>query len=307
MTAAGRLKERLNIFLAIVEIKTKVISVVTFSSAVLYSIYRSGSLPLARFVLMTLAVLMVDMGTTAFNNYFDFRAGVDVPELSRDTDKILMYGRVEDYRALHIALILFAGAAFFGIIISFLSGLGVAVAGAASMAVGFLYNGGKKPISRTPFGELFAGGFLGSVLFLISVYVFTGSVDGEAMMVSLPMSFFVAAVLLVNNTCDIQGDRAAGRRTLPIVLGAMTAEVIIYLLNAAAYLTLGYCVYKGFLPAVAGYTAAAAAALNGAALFTMNRRRYNHETKVIHMKTIVGLYGIFGLQFAAAMIFSIEW
>ncbi len=95
----------------------------------------------------------------------------------------------------------------------------------------FFYTAGPKPVSSTPFGEIFAGGFLGTVLFLLvcfvsnrKIYIFICS--------SFTSDFFVIAqILTVNNTCDIKGDRAAGRKTLSINCRKKNISILLFFLN----------------------------------------------------------------------------
>src|SRR6056297_2030788 len=224
-------------FLRIVEIRTKIVSLSTFTIAVLATRYWTGSFDLLRFALMAVAVLLVDMGTTAFNIYYDYRRGVDRADFDREREKVLVYEGVAPGAAFLAASALFAGAGFFGLIIAFLTGVEVLIAGAACMAVGYLYTGGPRPISRTPFGELFAGGFLGSVLFLITWFVMAGhlpeyeTLPPRALLGSLPSFFLIASILTVNNTCDIEGDREAGRRTFSIIFGKKAGEAAVYILG----------------------------------------------------------------------------
>jgi len=60
-----------NQFARIVEMKTKVISMGTFASATAYAFYIQGRLNVVNVVMMGLATLFVDMGTTGFNTFFD--------------------------------------------------------------------------------------------------------------------------------------------------------------------------------------------------------------------------------------------
>ncbi len=224
-------------FLRIVEIRTKIVSLSTFSIAVLVTRYWTGSFDLLRLALMAVAVLLVDMGTTAFNIYYDYRRGVDRADFEREREKVLVYEGVAPGAAFLTATALFAGAGFFGLIIALLTGVEVLIAGGACMAVGYLYTGGPRPISRTPFGELFAGGFLGSALFLITWFVMAGylpeyeTLPSRALLGSLPSFFLIASILTVNNTCDIEGDREAGRRTFSIIFGKKAGEAAVYILG----------------------------------------------------------------------------
>ena len=173
-------------FFKIVEIRTKIVSLSTFFLGTLYAYYATGRFSPVLFVLMFIAVLCVDMGTTAFNSYFDFRRGVDTRTFNRESDKVLVHEGVGAESALAISFALFGIAGIVGLAVSRLTSFWIGGAGALGMLVGFLYTGGPHPISRTPFGEFFAGGFLGTALFLVSFVVQTGRLSLDAFLVSLP-------------------------------------------------------------------------------------------------------------------------
>ena len=147
---------------------TKVVSVSSFGLGTLYEAWSSGVFSALRAALMLAATLAVDMGTTAWNSYFDYLRGTDDARFNRERDKVLVHGDVPPAAAFFASAGLFAAAVVLGLAVAALAGWWVAAAGAVCMAAGFLYNVGPLPISRTPLGEVFAGGFLGTALFLIS-------------------------------------------------------------------------------------------------------------------------------------------
>ncbi|MHB1393257.1 MAG: hypothetical protein ACYCYE_09305 [Clostridia bacterium] len=57
----------------IVEIQTKVASVIPFVLGTLYSIYRFGRFNLRNFIILFIALISFDMVTTAINNYYDYK------------------------------------------------------------------------------------------------------------------------------------------------------------------------------------------------------------------------------------------
>jgi 1,4-dihydroxy-2-naphthoate octaprenyltransferase len=297
MESAGGVKKVVSAaaaFSNIVELRTKVISMTTFFAAVLYSLYVEEWISPTLLGLMTAAVLCVDLGTTAFNSFFDYLRGVDHRSHTREGDKVLIKGEVSPGLALLISVVLYAAAAVLGITIAVLTGVEVAVAGAVCMAVGFLYNAGPLPISSTPAGELFAGGFLGSALFLISFYVFTGYLSLPAVWVSIPFTLYIASILAVNNACDVEGDAEAGRKTLAVICGQSCGRLLTYLLGGGAYALLAWCAYLGLFPVTLKYflPPALVAALLG--YRAMERRGYSHETKSRNMTAIVKLFALFG-------------
>ncbi|MFW5715872.1 MAG: prenyltransferase [Spirochaetota bacterium] len=303
-------------FLEVVEIRTKVISVSTYVLATLYTLAAGHDVSWLHAALLGVAVLCVDMGTTAFNTFYDYVRGVDSPVLTVEPGKVLVHEGVAPAHAFLVSVGLYVFGAAAGIAVAAISTWWIVPAGILSMAVGFLYNGGPLPISRTPLGELFAGGFLGTVLFLVVVAVHTGEVTVGGVVASVPSTLVIALVLTVNNTCDLEGDRAAGRRTLSIVLGKPAAVVVMDVLCAAAYLllfsmTLGR--YAGLIPPDSlvpalppvGATFVGAGAVATTILFVgMHRRGFSHATKHPNMVAIIRVVAVFTIAYAGALAVS---
>lgn len=284
-------------FFRIVEIRTKVISISTFSLATLYSVFSTGSFPPFRFALMLVAVLCVDMGTTAFNSFYDYVRGVDNRKFNAETDKVILHEGVPARRALEVSLVLFGIAVGLGVVISMMTSWAVALAGSVSMLIGYLYNGSRYPISRTPFGELAAGGFLGSVLFLITVYVLSGSLDTWAVLASIPSTLLIGSVLTVNNTCDLDGDSEAGRKTLSILLGRSGGEVVIYALGSLAYGLVALLSVFRVLPLLTVVPMFFAGYFSLREYRKMHGRGYSHSTKGPSMGAIMRVV----IQYTAAV------
>ena len=151
-------------FFSIIEIRTKIVSIGTYFAATAY-LYSTGIVfNTGASILMLAAVLCVDMGTTAFNTYFDYLKGVDNKKHNLEKDKVLIHENVDPGNALITALSLFFLAFIMGIFLSFWRGLILIPLGAVSMAVGFFYTAGPEtniiyPIRRNccrgVFSELF--------------------------------------------------------------------------------------------------------------------------------------------------------
>jgi 1,4-dihydroxy-2-naphthoate octaprenyltransferase len=296
---------RLRDFLHIVELRTKVVGLSSFLLGTLFAVHADGSFSLADFVLMLIATLCVDMGTTAFNSFFDANRGVDNRRFNLEDDKVIVHGGVAPGIALIISVVLFFGAAVFGLILALRTSLWLIPVGGVSLAVGYLYNAGPLPISRTPFGELFAGGFLGSVLFLVSYFVQAGEVSSDAALASLPSLLFVASILTVNNTCDIEGDRAAGRTTLSILLGVKLAEIAVYVLGFASFVALSVLSLAGPLPALGLFFILPAAVFVLVLYRGMHQRGYSHSTKGPQMNAVVRAFGFYTLSYLLSVLLGI--
>ena len=304
--------------LSIVEIRTKLISASTFLLATLYAAVSGVPIRPGIAVLLALAVLTVDMGTTAFNTFFDYMRNVDHRDYTRESDKVLIHEGVAPGLALIVALALYAVACIAGIVAAALTTWWLVVAGFVGMLVGFLYNSGRRPISHTPFGELFAGGFLGGALFLVIVLAYRGSLNGATVLAAIPSTLVIAGVLSVNNTCDVEGDREAGRRTLAILLGPRLSRALVYAEGILAFvLPLFFSAVRlygsigdahdGWLPGVPNLHPVGVAILSVGLVVaillyrSMNRRGFSHETKRSNMQTVLFVVVDFTLCYAAVL------
>ncbi len=289
-------------FLAVVEIRTKLVSVSALAIGTVYAWYDTGRVRPIPLVLVVIAALSVDMGTTAFNSFFDYARGVDSWLFNREKDKVLVHQGVAPAHAFLISVALFAVAAGLGIALAVLVHPVLILVGIASMAVGLLYNAGPLPISHTPVGELFAGGFLGTVLVLIAYSVHGHTPDASAFLVSCPSWLFVASILTTNNTCDIQGDRAAGRKTLSVLLGRRAGAGIIVALGVAAYGVAALLGAVGVLPVTVLPAAGLSAAVSAPIYVRMLRRGFSHETKGLSMRSILRAFLLYTVAYGAAIV-----
>ena len=295
----------LRTFFNIVELRTKVVSMGTFLSATAFAYAMTGQFSLLSFLLMAIAVLCVDMGTTAFNSYFDYRNGTDRTEKNQEADKVLVHQGVEPGTALIVALSLFAVDAVFGLCLAWRTSWLLLVAGGGSMLVGFFYTGGPRPISRTPFGELFAGGFLGSVLFLVSFYIQALYVDWTTVAVSATFFLLVGMILTVNNSCDRIRDAETGRKTLSILIGRHWAARLPMIEFFLAYAISVWLWRASLYPpgAFAGIIASLLPCL--LLLGSVERSGFSAGTKSRAMRRVSLLYGLFCLFFIVGTLAAV--
>lgn len=291
-------------FLRIIEIRTKIISMGTFACGTLFALHTEGTLSIPIVLLMGFATLFVDMGTTGFNSYFDYRNGTDSQENNSEDDKVLVYQGVSASHALLISLVLFAFAGILGLVLAYLTSWVLLIVGGVCMLVGFAYTGGPYPISRTPFGELFAGFFLGTVLFLISYFVQAQTVTIQAALASLPFLVLIAMILSVNNSCDRISDAKAGRKTLTIVLGKWGTTSLL-VVEAVLVVALSIALFAlGIYPLVLLIALVPFFLFGSFEFRAMVRRGFSNSTKQPNMGSIARVYVVFSLCFSLGFILS---
>lgn len=202
------------------------------------SAYAFGQTDDFRFVLffaMLLASMLIQVATNLFNEYYDYIRGLDTAQSVGISGTIVHDGASPRF-VLNCALVCYAIAALLGIYICAQSSWWLIVIGGFCMLIGYLYTGGPYPISASPFGELFAGGFLGTGVISISYFLQTGCVTWQCLLVSFPIFLLIGMILTANNLRDRVGDAANGRRTLVILLGHEKSVKLMTIVFGICYL-----------------------------------------------------------------------
>lgn len=261
-------KMKLKSFFKLVEIQTKVASVLPAIYGLMYAVYLYGHFNPLNTVLFFIALLSIDMATTAINNLMDHRRarlrhGYGFTEHNAIVKDGLSLSYV--YRCI-IGLLLTAAA--FGLWLVYLTDVWILIIGLCSVGVGILYSLGPIPLSHTPLGELASGLMMGLGIFFVSVYIqlpapaFFNAMYNQGILTlyfdlyqitsviywSIPFVLGIAGIMLANNISDYQEDGANHRITLPQVIGVKKSLTLLKCLYGAALLHLFGLIAMGGLP-----------------------------------------------------------
>ncbi|MCE5037709.1 1,4-dihydroxy-2-naphthoate polyprenyltransferase [Staphylococcus auricularis] len=205
------------------------------ATAKLFLLGSEEHLKLTLFLGMLLACLLIQAATNMFNEYYDFKKGLDDPT-SVGIGGAIVNKDMTPQKVLNLAIAFYIVAALIGIFLAIQSSLWILPVGLVCMAVGYLYTGGPFPISWTPLGEIFSGLFMGMIIILISFYIQTGVLDGYAVWMSIPIVITIGLINMANNIRDRVKDKAKGRKTLPILLGKRLSIIVMAAMYIIAYL-----------------------------------------------------------------------
>lgn len=197
------------------------------------------------FLAMLFSCLWIQIATNLFNEYYDFKRGLDTEDSVGIGGAIVRHG-MKPKTILQLALGSYAIALVLGVYICMSSSWWLAAIGLAGMLIGYLYTGGPLPIAYTPFGELFSGICMGSVFVLISFFIQTGRINEQSILISIPIAILVGAINLSNNIRDIEEDKKGGRKTLAILMGHRGAVMILAASFAIAYIWIVGLVIMGY-------------------------------------------------------------
>ena len=196
-----------------------------------------------KFILFLLACLLIQAATNLFNEYYDYKHGLDKID-SEGISGSIVKGNLRPREVMVGALVLYALAFILGLILTFMTSFYVLLVGLVCMLAGYFYTGGKYPIAYSPFGEVVSGFFMGTIIISLSFYFQTGYVNADIIVVSLPLFIMIGAILLANNIRDLDNDKESGRRTYAILVGRNNAIktlaisfIVVYLLNVLFIVT----------------------------------------------------------------------
>ena len=172
---------------------------------------------------LTIALLgiciLMQSSVNTFNDYYDYVKGTDSSDDDVDpTDAVLIYNNVNPTCALVYVV---------------------------------LYSAGKTPISYLPLGEAVSGIVMGGLIPLACYQVLTGLLTPLAVLWAVPEILGIGLIMFTNNTCDIEKDAVAHRRTLSVLLNREKARrlyhTIMWLWLIAIILIVGIFFTQGLI------------------------------------------------------------
>ncbi len=161
--------------------------------------------------------LSIQIAANFANDVSDARRGADTVRLG--PPRMVAMGAITPRRMWAATWIAVGVAVGAGIGLVSIAGPWVVVIGVISILAMLGYVGGPVPYGYRGLGEVFVFVFFGVVATVGSRFVHDGSAPVEAWLLSIPVGLLASAILVVNNYRDIDGDAAAGKRTLAVMIG----------------------------------------------------------------------------------------
>ncbi len=221
----------------LMDIKTLVAGLVPVILGSIYSKYAFGKLNIFYLILLVIAMILIQSATNMINDYFDFKRGADSNK-SGD-EKALVSGEITPKQVLLIIFLYQLIAFIIGIFIASQTSYYILLVAVIGGIISISYAFGPVPISYTPIGEIVAGVTMGIGITTTVIYIQSGIFNLNTVLVAIPTALFISTILLTNNLSDIEEDREAGRKTLPIMIGRKNAEKL-WIFNVIMLLVLTF-------------------------------------------------------------------
>lgn len=182
-----------------------------------------------------IAALLIQIGSNFANDLGDFQRGTDkvgrVGPTRVTTAGLLTPGEVK--RGM---VVVFGLAALCGVYLIWLGGWPILLVGVFSIVAAMAYTIGPAPFGYYGLGDLGTFVFFGLIAVVGTYYVQAGAATPAAWLGGVAMGCLITNILVVNNIRDADTDRAAGKRTLAVLLGRAGARVEYQVLLGIAYL-----------------------------------------------------------------------
>jgi 1,4-dihydroxy-2-naphthoate octaprenyltransferase len=176
----------------------------------------------------------LQIGVNFANDYSDGVKGTDENRIG--PIRLVASGLASAKAVKYAAFLSFLIASIAGLWLSLLTSPILILVGILAIAAAWGYTGGKNPYGYNGFGEVSVFTFFGLVATIGTYYVQTEKITLLSFIVAIPMGTLACAILAVNNIRDRAQDELAGKRTLAVRLGDVTARRVYVSLLVIAHL-----------------------------------------------------------------------
>jgi len=217
--------------------------------------YLAQKFDLYIFVLTLTGVMFAMAGCHLFNEYFDFKSGVDVIVKKEDItpysagSRVLPDGHISPSSVFKAGIISWFLACVVGVYLTITRGLLTIFLALSGFFTGALYTLPPFKWAYRGIGEGMIGLTYGPLITLGSCYVQLMELALESAIIpSLVPGILITAVILINEIPDFLADKRAGKKNLVVMIGRKNAVKVYVFLLASAYFIIILTVALELLP-----------------------------------------------------------
>lgn len=206
---------------------------------------------------------------------------------------------------LGISLLVVAAVA--GLVLLLAKGPMILLFGFTGVALAVVYSLGPMRLSAIGLGETTVAVAFGILPIAGAAWLQSSVVDAQLLLFSLPISAWVAAILLINEVPDISADAATGRRTLPVRLGLGGTATLYIGIHLFAVAAIALLTVMGSLPLASPLLPIGllVLVLRAAAAIKQGLQDRGGLTRAI--EATLGIHTLGSLWLCACLLFSFWW
>jgi 1,4-dihydroxy-2-naphthoate octaprenyltransferase len=208
--------------------------------------YEGTFSPLA-FLATLFSCLFLQIGTNYFNEYFDYRYGLDHAG-SLGASTVIFRKEMTATQVFSGGVICFVLATLLGCVLIYLVGPVIILFGLSGMLIAYFYSARPFRFASRGLGDILVFTAMGVLMTWGAYYVQIPQWSWHAFAASVPVGFLVTAILNMNNVRDYQDDLAVGKKTLPVRFGLTFGQRFHATLLIGSYLVITLFVLLTLLP-----------------------------------------------------------
>lgn len=220
---------KLSTFLNMVRFNFIPASVLPFSAGAVLAVKSREMVPL-RFLLGLAGVVFAHMAGNTINNYYDYKSGADSRQVA--TSPFFGGSKVICLNLLTAREVCFWGFFFLALSGLFIIGLTVMTQNVLFVFLGIFflfltvqYTGPPMRLAYRAWGEVLISFLFGFGIVNGGYYVVSQSFSVGAFLLSLPFTFLIFSVILMNELPDVDRDLRAGKKNLVSTFGREKAAI----------------------------------------------------------------------------------
>ncbi len=177
------------------------------------------------------------------NDYYDFVRGTDKKGRA-GFKRALAEGEVSEKQMRRACLVTLAICIISGLYLVANGGWVILAIGVTALLFAWLYTATSHSLSYLGIADIFVFLYYGVIASSGTYFLQTGGFSWEVFFAGAVCGLISMCVLLINNLRDMDDDRLAGKRTLPVRFGKKAGEglmlVVVLLMPVMAYLAFGF-------------------------------------------------------------------
>jgi 1,4-dihydroxy-2-naphthoate octaprenyltransferase len=201
------------------------------------------------YLLSLTGLILAHAATNMINDYFDVKTKVDRQEAptAKYRPHPYLFGEISQSSFLLVIIILYALVIMIAFYLYLIRNVIVIFLLLFGMLISILYTLPQFSLKYKALGEPSVAIIWGPFMILGTYYVLTLKSNIIVFIASIPIGILVALVLMANNLRDIEYDKQAGIRTIPIILGRDKALKLFKILLVICYILVGIIAFLGLV------------------------------------------------------------
>lgn len=287
-------------------------SVLPVFAGTAWGVQATGHFDSIVFVLALLATICVHAGSNVLNDVGDEINGTD----RRNSNRIYPYtggsrfiqaGILDKTSMARLGGCLLLVASIAGAALVMLRGPVILLFGVSGVVLGVVYSLGPLRLSSIGLGETAVAAAFGILPVTGAAWLQGALINADLLLYALPISAWVAAILLINEVPDIEADGASGKRTLPVRLGLGGTAALYITIHLAAVTAVVGLTATGQLPLLSPLLPAALLILTFRAAAAIRNGLRDRPGLTRAIESTLAVHALGSLWLAACLLFRLWW